>query len=85
MNDPATKARIPKHIKKFLWHLPFVTGHTYQIFWDGWPDFNHITLWRSEEWLSDDKGVLLRFPYDDQRQKFTVSPGYKNQTELIDP
>lgn len=85
MNNTANYGYLAKHIKKYLWHIPFVTGHSYQLVWQGEPDWTTISVWKSAEWLNTDLGVLMRFPYIDQREKFTVSPGFTNQTKLIDP
>ncbi len=77
-------ATMSKHIKKYMWNVPFVTGHTYQVYWRDGLDWTYLKTWRSGEWRSTDLGVVLRFPYDDQREKFTVG-GHTNSTTLMDP
>ena len=56
------------------WALPFVTGYQYSIhFQNGNLDFNHLNLYPTNYWKSDDKGIVLRFNYSEINEDFNTT------------
>lgn len=56
--------------------MPFITGKTYNIHWLDGLDWDKIVIHPTYSWKKDDKPVVLRFNYSDNRELFEVCRNY---------
>ena len=55
----------------YSWALCFVTGYQYNVhFQDGTLDFSHMNFYPTNYWKPNDKGVVLRFNYSENRDDY---------------
>ena len=53
----------PKKDKKFAYALPYITGRTYNIWFQTGLDFSHIAMDSSELFVDADEAVIFKFNY----------------------
>ena len=64
----------PMKEKPNTWSLPFITGEIYSIWWGTGIDFSHLSISASPLYSSDDKGIIFKFNYTQNRELFRVGP-----------
>ena len=64
----------PKKVRPSTWCLPFLTGQTYNIWWDLGIDFSQMAIFTTPYFPSDDKGIIFKFNYSQSRETFHVGP-----------
>ena len=64
----------PKKQKPLTWSLPFITGEMYNIWWGTGIDFSHLSIFTTPLYTPEDKGIIFKFNYSQNREKFNVGP-----------
>ena len=67
------------------WSMPYITGRIYNIWWGTGIDFTHLSIYTSPIYNPADLGIIFRFNYSENRQKYNVGPmrgGVKKLTAL---
>ncbi len=53
--------------QKFSFAAPFVTGRIYSIWWHTGIDFNHLSISTARLFTAEDKGIIFKFNYTENR------------------
>jgi hypothetical protein len=64
----------PKVEIPYSWGLPFLTGRIYNIWWGSGIDFTHLSITTSPTYTAPEKGIIFKFNYSDNRERFKVGP-----------
>ena len=59
---------------KFSYSLPYLTGRIYDIWWGSHIDFNHLAMVTTHLYEQNEKAVIFKFKYIDNRELFEISP-----------
>ena len=69
-----TSLKDPKKFRPKTWSLPFITGITYNIWWGTGIDFSHMSIFTTPLFTAEDKGIIFKFNYTQNRESFKIGP-----------
>ena len=64
----------PKKEMKFSYSLPYLTGRIYDIWWGSHIDFNHLAMVTTHLYEQNEKAIIFKFKYIDNRELFEIGP-----------
>lgn len=47
--------------------MPYITGRIYQIWWGTGIDFTHLSIYTAPTFTPNDKGIIFKFNYSENR------------------